>query len=163
MSGYDAGRLYEETCAPLRGYFGTRLPWHEDVEDLVQDTWVRLLRRRYEQAHKGLVFTVARSVLIDHVRATKPQDAVPESVAGHERGYDAVLDRLMLEAPLAGLTDEQQTVLDLVYRQGMESPEVGTRLGITKSGVQKCKQRALRTLRRSLETGVIVDRRRMAS
>ncbi len=148
--GYDAGQLYEETCAPLRGYFGTRLPWQDDVDDLVQDTWVRLLKRRYEQAHKGLVFTVARSVLIDHVRATRPQDAIPESVAGQERGYDAALDRLTLAAPLASLTVEQQTVIDLVYWQGMESPEVGQRLGITKSGVQKCKERALASLRRAL-------------
>ncbi len=65
---------------PLRAYLGRSLPSQADVDDLVQDTYVRLLKAKEKGSirhAKGLFFAIARNAVRDFLRQRNNADIVP--------------------------------------------------------------------------------------
>lgn len=80
---HDPGTAYQEFHTTLRRYLARRLPNPEDVDDVLQDVFLRVTRNRdaLEQASEPLAWlhTVARTAVIDHHRRQRKHASVATS------------------------------------------------------------------------------------
>lgn len=140
----------------LQRYFNRRIRDRAEVEDLVQDVFVRLARRGGlgdVENLSGYIFETAASVLQDrarrrHVRAADAHDAFDgERHAGVDFSPDRVLDgreRLrQVSAALLELPERTRHVFVLRRLEGMRYNDIANQLGITVSAVEKHMHRAI--------------------
>lgn len=149
--------------ASLVRFFRRRVPDPSEVEDLVQEVFLRLARRGgVEDIEKvgGYVFETAASVLQDRVRRrrVRASDAHesfdPECHGGVAFAPDRVLDgqeRLRrASAALLELPERTRHVFVLRRLEGLRYGDVAKRLGLSVSAVEKHMQRAMAHLIRRL-------------
>lgn len=137
-------------CEPsLRAYLQKRFPSLPDHDDLVQETYTRLLRARASGRltyAKAFLFTVARNVAIDlfrrrQARPHEPLSDFVEMPALEEApGIEATLDRqqrleVLIEA-VAALPDRCRQVMMLRHLDGLAYKEIAERLGISPETVK---------------------------
>lgn len=131
-----------------------------DVEDLVQEVFVRLckdgfrLLKTYDPSRAGLstwLTIVARSTARDAMRrrrlALTPIDAVPEGLLATE---PAPAEKLKLPAGL--LSPRQKLVLTMLYDQDLEVAEVAAALGVDPQTVRSTHHKAMLKLRSHFAT-----------
>lgn len=128
-------RRYER---PLAGFLH-RQTGGRDVEDLYQETWLRVVRhaRRFDPGRRfsTWLFQIAVNLCRDWHRRPPPEasdTAGGPSTTGLE-GVDASLDAARL---LAGLPAPQREVVVLRYYQDLSEDEVATILDIPKGTVK---------------------------
>jgi RNA polymerase sigma factor (sigma-70 family) len=140
----------------LLGYFRRRVKDAAEAEDLTQEVFLRMLRRG-DVAHLGDVraylFETASSVLIDRARR-----GTVRHVGDHERfdpkehvGETIPVERLFIgreslnRAAIAilELPERTRTIFVLRRLEGMRYADIGRRLGISVSAVEKHMVRAM--------------------
>lgn len=151
--------------APLRRFFQARLRGGApDVEDLVQEVFVRLAYRADLQSIEqveGYVFRTAANVLKDRGRheathfasAHDPLETTPEldEEISPERvllGREAVLQ---VAAALAELPERTQLIFSLQRFEDLSYGEIAECLGISMSTVEKHMMKAIAHLTRRLD------------
>lgn len=141
----------------LARYFQRRVRDTSEVDDLVQEVFLRIVRRGAAgelEKLEGYVFKTAASVLTDRERRRKVRQASrhvpfePEIHAGETPGPERMLIGLeTLEAvgvALLELSERTRRVFILRRIEGLSSPEIARRLGISPSGVEKHLLKAVR-------------------
>ena len=141
---------------PLANFFG-RCGVYGDVEDLVQETFIRLYRYRSRYAPTAkfttFLYLLARQTRIDALRRSQRRDALHGRVVAEtpqeveptavDRG-----ERLDLAAALARLSEPMREVVVLAVMQGLTQNEVADVLGIPTGTVKSRLSTALSRLRR---------------
>ena len=149
-------RLHLELERPIRAWIGRRAPPDLDVDDLVQDTFLRLHRAlpqlRDVRAAEAVAWRVARSVLIDHLRQRRPGGELPEDLqAGPEQILDATSTvAAWLPAFVAALPPPYDEAVRLADLEGLSQAEVARRLGLSPSGARSRVQRGRAKLKELL-------------
>lgn len=123
------------------------------AEDLTQDTFVKATRslRGFRGGDaRAWLFTIARSVFIDHTRRRRPtpvdlEDRHP-AVAGPDVEERHVIDRV-----LASLPDRQRMALLLVDQGGLSYAEMADAVGISADAAKGLLHRARRNFRTAYE------------
>lgn len=149
--------LYERWRNRLFGYFWRSTGRTELSEDLVHETFLRLVSRgstwRAGGKFRPWVFRVARSVLADRFRRSRehaPLDDSPDPQAPQEEPGERI-DRERREArlreALARLSADDRDALVLSRYEGMPYAEIGRVLGCTEGAVKVRIHRALKRLR----------------
>jgi RNA polymerase sigma-70 factor, ECF subfamily len=192
MSGApELEALWRESSARLRAWFERETDNAADADDLLQETFVRVIQAlgtlHDAERVRGWVASVARSVLVDHRRRRAVRDGAPsadEHAAGSDEGGGAGsvaspelepdLESVVagwLEAFLAELDPSDASALRLVDLEGRTHVELAARAGLSLSGAKSRVQRARARLRERLERccalafdarGGILDARRRA-
>ncbi|MCF7749723.1 sigma-70 family RNA polymerase sigma factor [Bacillus subtilis subsp. subtilis] len=160
-------RMFVEHAPVLRGFF-VRRGARQDAEDLVQETYLRLLR-----AHEGpggeignpeaYLFTVALNLAreqasrrrwallpiedLEHLRQGLASDENVEDAAEREQRSTH------LQALLATLPEHTRAVLVMQYRDGLSYRQIAERLGVSTHMVKKHVVRGLSVCRRALGSG----------
>ena len=166
----DAGaltELVERYHAPLRGYFARLLTWERGAaDDLVQETFVRLLRQRSysgERAFRPWLYAVATNVARDHWRRrdrepvlsdAESQDQiarVADASPGPERWAEDRDELRQVSRALSGLSEEYRIALVLRYNHDLSLAEIATVLGIPVGTVKSRLSVGARKLRRALD------------
>lgn len=155
MSSPDSeiSRWFAEEVLPheagLRAWLAGRFPGLHDVDDVVQDSYTRLLRARATGAiacPRAFLFVTARNLALNHFRHQRharagdladaevtdmldEQRSVPESVAGAE---DL---RLLIDA-IQSLPPRCRQIVTLRKIYGLTQKEVAERLGISEHTVE---------------------------
>lgn len=151
--------------AKLRPFIARRLSSPSDVDDVVQDVFLRMQRGlgglRDEERFGPWVYQVARSAIVDHLRAAAKHRVVddehaPEPVAPPPdlaRDDDAVEQQLAnVVAPfIAMLPSPYREALVLVELQGLSQKQAAELAGISLSGMKSRVQRGRALLRKALE------------
>jgi len=152
-----------ERSRALRGaltrYFQRRLPNTHEVEDLVQEVFLRIVRRGDSQdldRFEGYVFQTAASVIKDRFRRRRARmserhvvfepDLHGQSDISPE---ETVLAREALSATtraILALPERTRTIFVLRRLEGLSHPEIARRLGLSLSTVEKHIQRAAKQL-----------------
>lgn len=148
----------------LRPFIARRVSRQADVDDILQDVFVRVLRGlptlRNRERFGPWVYQIARSTIIDHYRAS---GRAPRLVDDIEARMDAETDRETDENPVASEVAEYARIfLDLLpspYREaltlteleGLTQKEAAEQLGISHSGMKSRVQRGREKLRAELE------------
>jgi RNA polymerase sigma-70 factor, ECF subfamily len=113
------------------------------AEDLTQDTFIKATRSLSGFRGgdpKAWLFTIARSVFIDHTRRRRPQ---PTDVVDPVESIDPdIEERHMIDAALASLTDRQRLALLLVDHAGMSYAEMAEVVGTTTEAAKGLLHRA---------------------
>jgi RNA polymerase sigma-70 factor (ECF subfamily) len=157
-------RLYDRYAPTLLAVGKRMLGSRREAEDLVHDVFLESWRRAgdYNSARgtvKTWLLVRLRSRALDRHRAAS---GAPVSIDGGGRleehvaeGEDPALapDRAAVRRALATLSDEQRTVLELGYFQGLSSSEIALREGLPIGTVKSRVATALAKLRAGLNPG----------
>jgi len=156
----DFGSFYRATLAPLRRYLARMLGNPSDAQDVAHDAYLRVHEamedRRVEQP-KAYLFTTARRLALNQLQRQKiapvreAEGKVIELAASGAPGVERVVmarqEWARLEAAIAELPEGCRTVLQMCKAEHLSHAEIGQRLGIAISTVEKQHARALRLLR----------------
>lgn len=158
--------LMAEFRPALVRYFSRRVHASQEVEDLVHDVLVRLVRNRQfadREGARGYVFETANSVLVDYIRrrSTAGAQAVvafdSEAHEGEDFGPERVIqgrqELSIATAILMELPERTRTIFILRRIEGMRFNDIAARLGISVSAVEKHMQRAIARLVEGLDKG----------
>ena len=153
-------RLYEEHAGPLLAFLMYRTGNRALSEDVLADTFERVLRarRRFDPrkaSEKTWLYSIALNCLRDHTRRSAAEArAVERSVpvpAGEGGGFDAIEDRDRLGRAMEALSDEEREAIALRYGADLTVPEIAKLSGEKLTTVEGRVYRALRKLREELD------------
>jgi RNA polymerase sigma factor (sigma-70 family) len=146
---------------PLRDYLRRSLPSQADVDDVVQESYIRLLKakeKRLIRSTKAFLFTIARNVVRDflHRRARTASIPITETGAlpvleGDESLVEGICRRqelAVLREAIDSLPDRCREVILLRKIKGLSQKEIAELLGIAEhtvealavKGVRRCAQ-----------------------
>lgn len=156
-------RLDRDFRRSLLSYFGRRTRDLADLEDMVQDVFVRLIKRGRaseleRQNRSAYVFETASSVLTDHLRkkvtrradAHEPFDQTRHAEADFSPEH-VLIDREQLaraSAVLLELPERTRVIFVLRRIEAMRVNDVAARLGVSVRTVERETQRAVTHLMR---------------
>lgn len=149
----DMDGLYRAHSGWLTGWLRKRLADRDKAADITQDTFLRLLTSTV--AHplrepRHFLATVAKRVMIDHLRRRSLEQAYlealaqePELLACSPEQQLLVLETLLqLDAMLDGLGHKVRQAFLLAQLDGLGYAEIARRLGVSVSSVTKYMARA---------------------
>lgn len=153
-SGFSfALSAYKRYRDQLRIYLGRRLARPQDIDDLAQDVYLRLLRVESESEIKeplAYLYTVAAHAIADHMSVVKreqeraatagemPELLFGDSSAAHlGRPEDIVDVEQEVNQALAELPEKQAAVLYLFERDGLSRREIAVKCKLTEDTVKK--------------------------
>jgi len=148
---------WEDISARLRPFVARRIAAH-DVDDVVQDVFVRLQRGlpalRDEERFTSYLFQVARSSVSEHLRM-RARHPLPDRAEGEEAAADPPDDDRDVARSLAAcvsgfvaqLPSPYREAVTLVELEGMTVREAAELAGISLSGMKSRVQRGRSQLR----------------
>lgn len=150
------GSLFDRFRGPLTRYFVGRTKDRSEVDDMVQEVFLRLAKRGDVagiEGTSGYVFETAASVINDWLRRRRVRGTDQHATFDPERhdcivlGPDQVLlaqERLhLITTALRELPERTQHIFALRRLEGMRYKEIATRVGISVSAVEKHMERAI--------------------
>jgi RNA polymerase sigma-70 factor (ECF subfamily) len=149
--------VYDRHAHAVFRFLAYRVGARDVAEDLTQITFEKALRAwaRYDPRKASVqtwLIVIARNVLIDHVRGTRPTaslaDAAPEELADSDE--PALGPSGPLGAALASLGQRERELIALRFGADLTGPEIAEVTGLTLANVQQILSRALRKLRVAL-------------
>jgi RNA polymerase sigma-70 factor, ECF subfamily len=153
----DAGtRFWRERRADLRRFVSRRVADRHEVDDIVQDVLVRA----HESMHQlespdrlpAWLARIAANRIVDHYRARRPFDELPDDLSAAEPEEDAVQALApCLPAMVDLLPATYRDALRLAELEGLPQREVAQRLGLSLSGAKSRVQRGREQLRHLVE------------
>lgn len=154
-------RLYADHAGPLLGFLVYRTGDRVLSEDLVADTFERVLtaRRGFDRrrgSEKTWLYTIALNLLRDHARREAAGARATERVAagrpsGQSGGFEHVERRDELQAALASLSDEEREAVALRFGADLTMPEIASVKREKLTTIEGRVYRSLRKLRDQLE------------
>jgi len=156
------GLLYARYARMIHGILLSRVPY-SDVDDLVQDVFLRALPRlsslREVSKFPGWLAAIARNRATDFHRRAKPHDEFDEHSVNTEAEQPSPSTRLtshstaeahaVLDA-ICSLPDSYRETLILRLVEGMTGPEIAARTGLTHGSVRVNLHRGMQQLREIL-------------
>lgn len=153
--------LFDRHFEAVRRFFASKID--DDHEELVQQTFMACVGAKERvvpaQGFRGYLFAVARSKLIDRLRARQrlggALDPEVDSVASAGLSPSAALGRtreheLLLQA-LRCIAVDLQIAIELYYFEGLRAPELAEALGIPLGTVRSRLRRGLEQVRLQLD------------
>lgn len=141
---------WTQHTSELRGWLRHRLGNPAEVDDVLQDLFLKALRQgeHFGALHnpRAWLFEVARNLLADRLRVARDTVALPEDLSAPQDEPDTV-DTLTTCLPrvLSELSAEDREAITLCDLQGMAQAEfaraTGLSLSAAKSRVQRARQR----------------------
>jgi len=132
---------------------------HQAAEDLVQDTYVVLVKRWQKSGTldpEAYVRRILYSRFVDGWRRRRlaefPWASPPDAAVGDQAG--SATDRLTLQAALNRLTPRQRAVLVLRFYEDLTESQTAAALGISPNTVKSQARVALQRLRELVPDGV---------
>ena len=149
----EISRWFEQEVQPhepaLRAYLQARFPTLGEHDDLVQESYTRLLRERArgEVRHpRAFLFTAARNAAYDlfRRRGAKPTEVVTEAIEltalseqpGPAEQFDQRLELEVLSEAVRSLPERCRQVIMLRYLDNLSYKEIGVQLGISPETVK---------------------------
>jgi RNA polymerase sigma-70 factor (ECF subfamily) len=155
------GRLYERYARMVHGILLGRVPIGE-VEDLVQDVFVRAMRQMHTlrdvNCFGGWLATVARNRANDYhrrsVELVEFTEDSPKEAREKPKSTTPEDDGATILALIRGLPEAYRETLILRLVEGLTGPEIAERTGLTAGSVRVNLHRGIHMLREKLGTTV---------
>ncbi len=159
-------RWFAEEVQPhephLRAYLRRVFPGVRDVDDIVQESYLRIWRKQAARplvSARAFLFRIARNFAVDLLRQPRPAadggDAAIAQLADDARGTPEAVARREFEALLTDALDalapRQRDVVTLCKLRQLPARDVAARLGISEKTVNEHLYRGLRRLGEELK------------
>lgn len=165
MIGSEARGAWKELEQKLRPYLARRVASPVDIDDLLQDIFVRmhqgLTELRDEERFGGWVYRIANSAVVDRARqrSRAPQTGDSDDVAASDLPQAPVVPEDELQADLSEcvalfvsrLPSPYREAVTLTELQGLTQREAAEMLDISLSGLKSRVQRGREKIRRMFE------------
>lgn len=143
---------WHEWHAALRRYLARRLREPADVDDVLQDVYLKLHAHHASLREPGRVaawlYRVADHAIADHYRARRPWDELPEELPAPPVPQDCTAELAACLIPMiAALPDIYRDAVRLSEIDGLSQQAVAQRLGLSLSGAKSRVQRGREKLR----------------
>ncbi|HTW11124.1 MAG TPA: RNA polymerase sigma factor [Solirubrobacteraceae bacterium] len=158
-------RCYSENAQPLLRFLTLRVGNRELAEDIVADTFERVLRhrRRFDPrraSEKTWIYGIALNLVRDHLRREASAVRALERInddgdAGGGDTISRVLANDEIGRALRVLSDEEREVVALRYAGDLTVPEIARVIGERVSTVEGRLYRSLRKLRAQLDAETV--------
>jgi RNA polymerase sigma-70 factor (ECF subfamily) len=155
------GQLYQRYARMVHGVLLAKVPVG-DVDDLVQDVFIRALRRlstlRETASFGAWLAAIARNMAHDYHRRSLPEEPLPEDFTDQEiqggtsGGKQDCSSTAILDAVMS-LSETYRETLILRLVEGMTGPEIAARTGMTQGSVRVNLHRGMEQLRARLSVG----------
>jgi RNA polymerase sigma-70 factor (ECF subfamily) len=156
----DFERLYDEHAQPLLRFLVYRTGDRALAEDIVADTFERVLRARArfdprKASQKTWLYSIALNLLRDHARhqavanRVAERDQIPVAAVSGPGELEAVEDRDLIQRALAQLSSEEREAIALRFGADLTVPEIAK---LTKEKLSTVEGRVYRGLRKLRDT-----------
>jgi len=156
----EAEELNRRWRPALMAFFLRRVRNPSEAEDLVQEVFVRMLRREENAAPDVYIFRIAQNLLVDRVRKNRVRDRYREGLSAESgRDYDGFdphrlaegREQLTLLTQAMGDLPERTRAIFLLYRvENMSQDAIATAFGISASAVKQHVAKAMAQLVRKM-------------
>jgi RNA polymerase sigma-70 factor (ECF subfamily) len=155
----DFERLYAAHAEPLLGFLVYRTGNRAVAEDVMADTFERVLRTRFrfdarKSSEKTWIYTIAMNLLRDRARRQAAEiralEREPSVVGGGHHNVESVEDRDEIRRALSTLTEAEREAVALRYGADLTVPEISRVTNEKLSTVEGRVYRALRKLRNEI-------------
>jgi RNA polymerase sigma-70 factor, ECF subfamily len=159
MRDEEFERLFEDHADGLLGFLAYRTGDRGLAEDLLADTFERVLRarRRFDPRRasaKTWIYSIAMNLLRDQVRRREAEGralrGLPDPASGPGGPLEGIADRDELAGALAQLSSEEREAIALRYGADLTMPEIAKLQHEKLTTVEGRIYRALRKLREEL-------------
>jgi RNA polymerase sigma-70 factor, ECF subfamily len=149
--------IWREFHERLRAFISRRVPRPADVEDILQEVFIRIYRS-VDSLHNrerlaSWLFQITRNAIVDHLRAGSSQVALqtddfdPPAPDEGDDGSEASELARCIEPMIAALPENYREAIQLTDINGFTQLEAAQRSGLTFSGMKSRVQRARRQLK----------------
>lgn len=147
--------FWQEHRSRLRGYIAKRVREPEAVDDIVQDVFLKASENLPSLQARGSIaawlYRIAANAIVDHYRALRPWEELPDDIAAPEVQRDYVIELARCLQPLiAELPETYRAALVLSELEGLPQKVVAERLNLSLSGAKSRVQRGRERLRQRL-------------
>ena len=166
----DSSRWFVMEAQPhrlaLRGWLLARFPTLPDVDDLVQDTFARVLRAREAgpiRSTRALLFATARNLALDAVRRQRVvhfepiTDDTDSSVLADATDVIATVSKQqeleLLTKAIQSLPERCRQIFTLRTAYGLTQKQIAEKLGVSESTVEKQMAHGIRLCAEFFATG----------
>ncbi len=157
----DAFRaFYERTSKPLWGYLARLTGSGAEADDLLQETYYRLLRSRTafetERHRRQYLYRIATNLVLDLHRRRLARPDIDHSTDADALPDDAndsaqVERQAVVRSAMARMKPRERALLWLAYAEGASHDEIGAALGLKSASIRsmlfRARQRFLGVLR----------------
>jgi RNA polymerase sigma-70 factor (ECF subfamily) len=138
--------FYQRTARPLRAYLRRSLGNPTLADDLLQESYLRLLRSGLDpedEAHRrNYLFRIATNLMRDHFRRRRPEaEIVHDPATDHDLDHEIHVRR-DVSAALGDLAPRDRQMLWLAYVEGSDHCEIAQVMGLKSSSVKSMLFRA---------------------
>jgi RNA polymerase sigma-70 factor, ECF subfamily len=141
MNEQAFGSFHARTVAALRAYVARVLGNATDADDIVQDAYIRLLRRPPNTDDplqlRRLLFRISSNLIVDHWRRRRhesgPVDEHAEIAASPGRDVPLRVDMIRT---FEKLKPQERAMMWLAYVEGASHREIGEALGVREGSVR---------------------------
>ena len=154
------GQLYERYARMVHGVLLAKVPVG-DVDDLVQDVFIRALRRlstlRENASFGPWLAAIARNMAHDYHRRSVSEEPLPDisdqKIPGGTSGGDQDCTSAEILEAVMSLSETYRETLILRLVEGMTGPEIAASTGMTHGSVRVNLYRGMEQLRAKLSAG----------
>jgi RNA polymerase sigma-70 factor (ECF subfamily) len=134
-----AGEVFRENSGKLFGYIMKMTGSKEDAEDCYQECFIKFNGKYHDNPTTPLLFTVARSVCIDHYRKNKNYQAFEGDIEGGGDPSDLVAEKestAIIKKAVDMLDQDEKDILSMAGVQGLKYAEIADITGISLANVK---------------------------
>ena len=133
--------IWETYALELRAYLISIVCSVHDAEDVLQDVFITIARKRDKVARakhlKSYLYSMSRNTAVNRIKKSKRREArenkTVEWLETVEEEQERGDETIQLENALAGLPDKQRTVMIMKFFQNLTFKEIAERLGISEN------------------------------
>lgn len=140
--------LYRRTSAPLRAYAARVLGSVAAADDVVQETYLRILRRPLpedQQEQRAYLFRIVSNLIADHFRRYKRETTSVEVPERTVTDRDSAL-RLDMARLFRQLRPRERQLMWLAHVEGADHREIAKALGLGERSIRVLLSRARQRL-----------------
>jgi len=143
---------WKQHAPELRSWLRHRLNLPQDVDDMMQDLFIKALGQGAKFCSIGnaraWLFEVARNTIADRLKVRREMVELPDDLASEESDHDAV-DQLCACLPrvLSELSPSDREAINLCDLEGLSQAEYAARSGLNLSTAKSRLQRARQKMR----------------
>lgn len=166
--------ISESVHAALRAFIAKRVADESEVDDLLQEVFLRMHRRidslKDPRRIVSWLYQIARHIIVDHYRSARRRRETPSGLARDMEGIEipvlpSIAESGRLHMELAGclrpmvdrLAMDYRDAVTLVELEGLTQRAAATRLGLSLSGMKSRVQRGRRQLKQMLEDCCLIQ------